>query len=150
MVQAQLLQHVVERTGASRGCSRAPAGRVDYEDLIHFVVAPLRACITVGLLALLAPLVFLLGLLGLTALCGCVVHALALLAVEDGPHCLLTRSKTSGNVEQLFGVDRWAPPELAHKVSSGRSLEKGVHDFGLSHAQEFGTMLGKVPYEVPE
>jgi hypothetical protein len=25
-----------------------------------------------------------------------------------------------------------------------------MHDFGLSHAQEFGTTLGKVPYEVPE
>jgi hypothetical protein len=58
-----------------------------------------------GLLALLAPLVLLLGLLGLATLRRCIVHALALLAVEDAPHRLLARSETSGDVEKLVGVD---------------------------------------------
>jgi hypothetical protein len=63
----------------------------------------------VGLLAFLASLVLLLGLLGLAALRGRVVHALALLAVEDGPYCLLVGSEAGGDVEQLVGVDRRAP-----------------------------------------
>jgi hypothetical protein len=57
------------------------------------------------LLALLAPLVFLLGLLGLADLRGCVVHALAFLAIEDSPNCLLTGSEAGDDVEQLIGVD---------------------------------------------
>jgi hypothetical protein len=148
VVQAQFLQHIVEHTGASRGRSRALAGRVDCEGLV--VVAPLRACLTAGLLALLAPLVLLLGLLGLAALRGCVIHALALLVVEDGPRCLLVGTKTGGDVEQLVGVDWRASPELAHEVPAGCALEEGVHDLGLSHAREFCTALGKVPYGVPD
>jgi hypothetical protein len=70
----------------------------------------LRACLAVGLLALL---VLLMGLLGLAALRGHVIHALALLAVEDVPHRLLAGSKTGGDVEQLVGVDRRASPKLA-------------------------------------
>jgi hypothetical protein len=111
---------------------------------------PLRTCLTTGLLALLAPLVLLLGLLELAALCGRIIHTLALLAVEDGPHHLLVRSQTGGNVEQLIGVDRRASPELAYEVSESRALEEGVHDLGLSHAREFSTTLRKVSYEVPE
>jgi hypothetical protein len=45
------------------------------------------------LLTLFAPLVFLLGLLGLATLRGRVVHALTLLDVEDGPHRLLAEEK---------------------------------------------------------
>jgi hypothetical protein len=41
----------------------------------------------------------LLGLLGLAALCGCVVHALALLTVKDGPHRFLTGGEAGGDVE---------------------------------------------------
>jgi hypothetical protein len=37
--------------------------------------------------------VLLLGIVGLAALCGRVVHALALPAVEDGPHRLLAGRK---------------------------------------------------------
>jgi hypothetical protein len=47
----------------------------------------------VRLLALLAPLVLLLGLFGLAALRGRVVHTLALLPVEDGSHRLLAEAK---------------------------------------------------------
>jgi hypothetical protein len=102
---------------------------------------PLRTCVTAGLLALLTPLVLLLGLLGLAALRGHVVHALSLLAVENGPHCLLSGSEASGNVEQLVGVDQRASPELAHEVPTGRALEEGVYDLELSHARELGTAL---------
>jgi hypothetical protein len=93
--------------------------------------------------------VLLLGLLGLAALCGRVVHALALLAVENSPRRLLSGSEAGGNIEQLVGV-RWAPPELAHEVLTGRALEEGVHDLGLSIAREVSTALGEAPYEVPE
>jgi hypothetical protein len=50
---------------------------------------PLLARLAARLLSLLAPLVLLAELLGLAALRGCVVGALALLAVEDRPHRLL-------------------------------------------------------------
>jgi hypothetical protein len=46
-------------------------------------------------------LFFLAELLGLAALRGRVVRALALLAVEDRPHCLFARGKAGGDVEQL-------------------------------------------------
>jgi hypothetical protein len=75
---------------------------------------------------------------------------LALLAVKDGPHRLLAGSKTSGNVEQLIGVDRQAAPELVHKIPAGGALEKGVHDLGMSYTREFSTTLGKASYEVSE
>jgi hypothetical protein len=52
--------------------------------LQHVVENP--SCLLV--LSLLAPLVLLMGLLGLAALRECVVHALALLAFEDRPHGL--------------------------------------------------------------
>jgi hypothetical protein len=66
MVWAWLLQYVIKHTRASRGRSGALAGRVDREGLV--LVAPLRAHVAAGLLAFLAPLVLLLGLLGLAAL----------------------------------------------------------------------------------
>jgi hypothetical protein len=106
VVGTWLLQHVVKHAGASRGRSRALSGRVDCEGLVPVVVVPLLACLASRLLAFLAPLVLLLGLLGLAALRGCVVHTLAFLAVEDGPHRLLAGRKAGGDVEQLVGVDR--------------------------------------------
>jgi hypothetical protein len=150
VVWARLLQHVIEHARATRGRSRALADRFDHESLVSVVVAPLRTCFSVGLLSLLAPLVLLLGVFGLAALRGHVVHALALLAIEDGPHRLLVGSEIGGDVEQLVGVDLQASPKLAHEVSAGRTLEEGVHDLELSYARELGTTLGKVPYEVSE
>jgi hypothetical protein len=150
VVRARLLQYVVEHAATSRGRSRALSGRVDCEGLVPVVVASLRARPIARILALLAPLVFLLGLLELAALRGCIVHALAFLAIEDGPHRLLAGSKTGGDVEQLVGVDRRAAPELAHEVPAGRALEEGVHDLGLGDTQELSTALGEAPYEVPE
>jgi hypothetical protein len=94
--------------------------------------------------------VLLLGLLGLAAIRGRVVHVLALLAVEDGPHRLLAGGKAGGDVEQLVGVDRWAAPELAYEVPAGRTLEEGVHNLGLGDARELHTALGEASYEIPE
>jgi hypothetical protein len=128
VVRAGLLEHVVEYAGASRGRSRSPSSWVNSEGLVSIVVAPLRARLTVRLLAFFAPLVLLLGLLGLAALRGRVVHTLALIPVEDGPHRLLAGGKAGGDVEQLVGVDRRVAPELAHEVPAGRTLEEGVHD----------------------
>jgi hypothetical protein len=65
-------------------------------------------------------------------------------------HRLLTRSKAGGDVEQLVGVDRRAPLELAHEVPTGRALEEGMHDLGLSHAWELSAALGEASYEVLE
>jgi hypothetical protein len=76
---------------------------------------PLRTCLATKLLAFLASFVLLLGLLGLAALRGRVVHTLAFHVVEDGPHRLLAGSETGGGVEQLVGVDRQAPPKLAKR-----------------------------------
>jgi hypothetical protein len=83
-------QHVVEHPRASRGRSRAPSSRVNSEGLGIAAVAPLLARLATRLLPLLAPLVVAVGLLGLAALRGRVLRALALLAVEDRPHGLLS------------------------------------------------------------
>jgi hypothetical protein len=142
VVRTGLLQHVVEHAGASRGRSRALSSWVDSEGLVPVVVAPRRARLVARLLAFLAPLVLLLGALGLAALHGQVVHALALLPIEDGPHRLLARGEAGGDVERLVRVDRQAAPEFAHEVPAGRALEEGVHDLRLGHAREFRAVLG--------
>jgi hypothetical protein len=94
--------------------------------------------------------VLLLGLLGFAALHGCVIHALALLPIEDGPHRLRARGEVGGDVEQLVRIDRRAAPKLTHEVPVGRALKEGVHDLGLGHARELRAVLGEAPYEVPE
>jgi alpha-beta hydrolase superfamily lysophospholipase len=96
-----LLQHVVEHSRASRGRSRAPPGRVNGKSFGGVVVTPLLARLAARLLSLLAPLVLLAELVGLAALRRRVVRALALLVVEDRPHCLFARGKAGGDVEQL-------------------------------------------------
>jgi hypothetical protein len=102
------------------------------------------------LLPLLAPLVLLVELLGLAALHGCAVRALALLAVEDRSHRLFARGKAGSDVEQLVRVDRRAAPQLAHEVPARGGFKEGVHDFRLRHARELRTALGEASYEVPE
>jgi hypothetical protein len=58
-------------------------------------------CVTWGLLALLAPLLLLRGILELDDL-----RVFVFLAVKDLPHCLFTRGESSGDVEDLVGVDQ--------------------------------------------
>jgi hypothetical protein len=70
VVRTWLFQHVVEHPRASRGRSRAPSSRVDSEGLGVAAVTPLLARLGARLLALLAPLVVAVGLLGLAALRG--------------------------------------------------------------------------------
>jgi hypothetical protein len=89
----------------------------------------------------------LLVLLGLAALRGRIIHALALLAVEDGLHRLLAGGEAGGDVEQLVGVDWLAAPELAYEVPAGRALEEGVHDLRLGHARELRKALGEALYK---
>jgi hypothetical protein len=150
VIRTWLLQHVVENPWASRGRSRAPSSRVNSKSLVAIVVTPLLARLTAWLLSLLAPLVLLVGLLGLAALRGRIVHALSFLAVEDRPHRFFARGKAGGDVEQLVRISRRAAPELAHEVPARGALEEGMHDFGLRHAWELRAALGKAPYEVPE
>jgi hypothetical protein len=97
VVGTWLFQHVVENPRASRG----PSSRVNNKGLAVVVVVPLFARLAAWLLSLLAPLVLLAELLGLAALRGRVVRALALLAVEDRPHRFFARGKAGGDVEQL-------------------------------------------------
>jgi hypothetical protein len=101
VVGTWFLQHVVENPQASRGRSRAPSSRVNSKSFAAVVVAPMLARLAARLLSLLAPLVLLAELLGLAALRGRVVRALALLAVEDRPHRFFARGKAGGDVEQL-------------------------------------------------
>jgi hypothetical protein len=84
-VETWLLQHVVKNPRASRGRSRAPSSWVNSRSFVAIVVAPLLARLAARLLSLLAPLVLLAGLLGLAALRGHVIYALALLTVENRP-----------------------------------------------------------------
>jgi hypothetical protein len=96
-----LLQHVIEHPRASRGRSRAPSSWVSSEGFITVVIAPLLARLAARLLSFLALLVLSLEVLGLTALRERVVHALALLPVEDLPHRLFAGGEAGGDVEQL-------------------------------------------------
>jgi hypothetical protein len=89
VVGTWLLQHVVENSRASRGRSRAPSSRVNSKSFA-VVVVPLLARLAARLLSLLASLVLLAGLLRLAALRGRVIHAFALLDIEDRPHHLFT------------------------------------------------------------
>jgi hypothetical protein len=101
VVWTWLFQHVIEYLRASRGSSRAPSSWVNSKGFVVVVIAPLLAHLAARLLSFLAPLVLLLGVLGLAALRGHVVHALAFLPVEDRPHRLLNRGKAGGDAEQL-------------------------------------------------
>jgi hypothetical protein len=150
VVGTWLLQHVVEHSRTSRGRLRAPSSRVNSKGLGVVAVASLLARLAARLLPLLAPLVLLVELFGLSALRGRVVRALALLDVEDCSHRLFVRGKAGGDVEQLVRVDRRAAPQLAYEVPARGALEEGVHDLGLRHARELRTELGEAPYEVPE
>jgi hypothetical protein len=150
VVGTWLLQHVIENPMASRGRSRAPSSWVNSKSFAVVVVALLLARLAARLLPLLAPLVLLSGLLGLAALRGHVVHALAFLAIEDRPHRLFARGEAGGDIEQLVRIDQRAAPELAHKIPARGALEEGVHDLRLGHARELRAALGKAPYELPE
>jgi hypothetical protein len=90
VVRTWLIQHVVENPRTSRGRSRAPSSRVNSKGFAVVGAASLLARLAARLLPFLAPLVFPVELLGLAALRGRVVRALALLAVEDRPHGLFT------------------------------------------------------------
>jgi hypothetical protein len=90
MVRTWLFQHVIKHPRASRGRSRASSSRVNSKGLGILAVAPLLARLAARLLSFLAPLVLLVGLPGLAALRGHIVRALALFAVEDRPHSLLS------------------------------------------------------------
>jgi hypothetical protein len=73
VVRARLLQHVVEHAGASREPSRPLVAGVDGEGLVVVLIASLRTRVTTGFLALLA--------------------------VENGPHRLLSGSEAVVDVE---------------------------------------------------
>jgi hypothetical protein len=88
VVGTWLLQHVVKNPRTSRGRSRALSSRVNSKSFAVVVVVPLLTRLATRLLSLLAPLVLLAELLGLAALRGRIICALALLAVEDRPHRL--------------------------------------------------------------
>jgi hypothetical protein len=90
VVRTWLLQHVIKHPRASWCRSRAPSSWVNSEGLGITAVAPLLARLAARLLSLLAPLVVAVGLLGLAALRGRVLRAIALLVVEDRPHGLLS------------------------------------------------------------
>jgi hypothetical protein len=90
VVRTWLFQHVIKHPRTSRGRSRAPSSRVNSKSLGLIAVAPLLARLAAGLLSFLAPLVLPVGLPGFAALRGRIVRALALLAVEDRPHGLLS------------------------------------------------------------
>jgi hypothetical protein len=150
VVGTRLFQHVVEHPRASRGRSRAPSSWVNSKGFVAVVIAPLLTLPAARLLPFLALLVLLLGVLGLAALRGRVVHALAFLPVEDRPHRFLARGKAGGDVEQLVRVDGRAASKFAHEVLVGGALEEGVDDLRLSHARELRAALGEASYEVPE
>jgi hypothetical protein len=85
-----LFQHVIKHPRTSSGRSRASSSQVNSKGLGIVAIAPLLARLAARLLSFLAPLVLPVGLPGLAALHGRIVRALALHAVEDRPHSLLS------------------------------------------------------------
>jgi hypothetical protein len=122
VVRTWLFQHVVEYPGPSRGRSRTLSSWVNSKGFVVVVDTPQLARLAARLFPFLAPLVLLLGLLGLAALSGRIIHALALLPIEDCPHRLLARGEAGGDVEQLVRVDRRVASKLAHEVPAGHAL----------------------------
>jgi hypothetical protein len=125
VVGTWLIQHVVENPRASRGRLRAPSSWVKSKSFAVIVVVPLLARLAVRLLSLLAPLVLLAGLLGLAALCGRVVHALALLAVEDRPTASSPKEKlvamSNNSFESAAGLRPSSRTRSRHVVPSRKA-----------------------------
>jgi hypothetical protein len=125
VVRTWLLQHVVEYPRASRARSRAPSSWVNSKNLIAIVVAPLLACLAARLLSLLAPLLLLAGLLGLAALRGRVIHALAFLAVEDRPTASSPEEKlmamSNSSFESASGLRPSSRTRSRHVVPSRKA-----------------------------
>jgi hypothetical protein len=134
VVQTGLLQDVVEHAGASRGRSGAPSSWVDSEGLVLVVIAPRHARLAMRLLAFLVPLVLLLGLLGLAALRGRVVHALALLPSKMAPTASSPEAKlvamSNSSLESTGGLRtrsrRVVPSRKACTISDWATLGSSV------------------------
>jgi hypothetical protein len=132
VVRAGFLQHIVEYPRASRGCSRTPSSWVNSKGFDPVVVAPLLARLAAQLLALLSPLMLLLGLLGLAALRGRVVHALALLPVVSSPEAkLVAMSNSSESRSGLHPSSRtrsrqFVPSRKACTISDWATLGSSV------------------------
>jgi hypothetical protein len=102
------------------------------------------------LLAFLAPLVLLLGLLGLAALRRRVVHALAFFPSKMAPTASSPEAKLVVMSNSSFESASGLLPKLAHEVPIGRALEESVYDLGLGHARELRAALEEALYEVLE
>ena len=88
--------------------------------------------------------------LGVAALCGRIVLALARFVVEDGTNSLLAGGVVGGSVEQLIGVDGSASRKLMHQVSARRTLEESVDDLDVGDARELGALLGEASHVVAQ
>jgi hypothetical protein len=125
VVGTWLLQHVVENPRASRVRSRAPLSRVNSKGFVTTVVVPLLARLVARLLSLLAPFALLMGLLGLAALRGRIVHAFALFAVEDRPTASSPEAKlvamSNSSFESTGGLRLSSRTRSRHVVPSRKA-----------------------------
>ena len=125
--------------------------RGDDEGFVGVLPLPL---ITLVLLALLlsfpAPLLLLLGVLGLAALRGRFPLALALLAVEDGTDRLFAGGKVGGDIKQLIRTRGRAPSQLAHQILACRGQMKGTNDVEVGDAGELDALLGEATNEITQ
>jgi hypothetical protein len=133
VIRTWLLQHVVENPRASRGRSRAPSSWVNSKGFIAIVVSPLLARLVARLLSLLSPLVLLVGLLGLAALRGRVVHAFAFLPSKIAPTASSPESKlvpmSNSSFESAGGLRPSLRMRSRHVVPSRKActIRTGPH-----------------------
>jgi hypothetical protein len=89
-------------TQGLEGPPRTPSSWVNSKGFVAVIIAPPLARLAARLLPFLAPLMLLLGLLGLAALRGRVVHALALLLIEDLPTASSLEAKLVAMLNSSF------------------------------------------------
>jgi hypothetical protein len=90
-----------------------------------------------------APLLLLLRILGLAALCRRFLLAFALLAVEDSTDRLLAGGKIGSNDKQLICTGGRASTQLTHQILACCTQMKGTNDVGVGDAGALGALLGE-------
>jgi hypothetical protein len=125
VVGTWLLEHVIENPRASRGRSRALSSWVNSKSFVVVVVAPLLARLAARLLSLLAPLMLLLGLLGLAALRGRVVTRLPFFPSKIAPTASSPEAKlvaiSNNSFESTGGLRPSSHTRSRHVVPSRKA-----------------------------
>jgi hypothetical protein len=136
VIGAQLLEHLVERGGPSRGLLRIPV--LGSSDKIRVSGVALRLRLLLGLLlrAMLG------GRLGGVFL---QLPLRLLVFPEDGLDRLLTRGELGGDVHQFACLGGSLASQFAHQVSASGAGEESSDDVRVGDVRQLGALLRKPP-----